>query len=112
MQKGSDSLIEGGFLFATWYPELGLCSVFIHWIVHVSLRSALCCLTMCTMDFGVLWWIVPLHLSLLGDQPFHFVGCLCPGHQLYWEQWRFSLLSSLVFMQAFKLLMRSDVPLA
>src|SRR5258708_37351559 len=45
-------MVIGGLLFTAWNPEFRLLGVFIHWNVHVSLSSTLCCLTMWAIVFG------------------------------------------------------------
>src|SRR5258708_30389025 len=45
-------MVIGGLLFTAWNPEFRLLGVFIHWNVHVSLSSTLCCLTMWVIVFG------------------------------------------------------------
>src|SRR5258708_4735367 len=56
-RNGSDGVVNGGVLFAAWWPDLGLNGVLTHRKVHDSLRSALCCLAMCIVfGVGVTFW--------------------------------------------------------
>src|SRR5258708_6980669 len=48
----SEGMVIGGLLFAAWNLEFRLLRVFIHWYVHVSLSSTLCCLAMWAIIFG------------------------------------------------------------